>query len=184
MKWSSAAALALSFLGGFGGFLLRGSANCLLYCMCRMCCSTSDGAEPRLCLSRYAPASCGSWHLTKADTVILMEPWWNPFKENQAIDRANRIGQKNSVSVFRMLATGTNEERMLLLQERKLRIASSLYDSDEALVQATLEQADLDLLLCSKEETYFSSANFKSPIELVSFYLGRPMAANVSTDGI
>jgi SNF2 family DNA or RNA helicase len=69
-------------------------------------------------------------NLTAADTVIHYDPWWNPAAENQATDRAHRIGQKQKVFVFKMIATGTIEERMLELQERKRAIAAGIYTDD------------------------------------------------------
>ncbi|MEA1937067.1 MAG: DEAD/DEAH box helicase [Patescibacteria group bacterium] len=58
-------------------------------------------------------------NLTSADNVIIFDPWWNPSVENQAIDRAHRIGQKKSVSVYRLITEGTIEERIVKLQEKK-----------------------------------------------------------------
>jgi superfamily II DNA or RNA helicase len=72
-------------------------------------------------------------NLTAADTVIHYDPWWNPAVENQATDRAHRIGQKQSVFVFKLIASGTIEERMLQLQERKKAIADGVYSDDNAL---------------------------------------------------
>lgn len=57
-------------------------------------------------------------NLTKADSVIIYEPWWTPAKENQAIDRAHRIGQMNNVSVYKFISLGTVEEGMVELQRR------------------------------------------------------------------
>ena len=72
-------------------------------------------------------------NLTSADTVIVFDPWWNPAVENQAIDRAHRIGQKKTVNVYRLVTQGTIEEKILSLQGKK----RALFD---ALVQ---ENADL-----------------------------------------
>lgn len=58
-------------------------------------------------------------NLTSADAVIIFDPWWNPSVENQAIDRTHRIGQKNSVNVYRLVTKGTIEEKILKLQEKK-----------------------------------------------------------------
>lgn len=67
-------------------------------------------------------------NLTAADTVIHYDPWWNPAVEEQATDRAHRIGQTKNVFVYKLIARGTIEERMLALQEDKRLIASSIYD--------------------------------------------------------
>lgn len=66
-------------------------------------------------------------NLTSADYVILTDPWWNPAVEAQAIDRAHRIGQNNTVHVYRLVARGTIEEKVLLLQEKKREIFSALF---------------------------------------------------------
>jgi superfamily II DNA or RNA helicase len=62
-------------------------------------------------------------NLTAADHVFILDPWWNPFAEDQAADRAHRIGQDRPVSVYRLVAEGTVEERVLALQEQKRAIA-------------------------------------------------------------
>lgn len=75
-------------------------------------------------------------NLTAADTVILYDPWWNPAVEQQAIDRAYRIGQDKPVFVYKLLANGTVEDKMLELQARKAGLADSLLSgvaSDSAL---------------------------------------------------
>lgn len=79
-------------------------------------------------------------NLTRADTVILYDPWWNPAVEAQAIGRAHRIGQTRPVFVHRIIAEETIEEKMLALQERKRGVASVLFegasDSFDALSEA------------------------------------------------
>jgi superfamily II DNA or RNA helicase len=65
-------------------------------------------------------------NLTEADYVFLMDPWWNPAAENQAIDRAHRIGQTKSVMVYRYVAEGTIEQKVLALQRRKAELFDSL----------------------------------------------------------
>ncbi len=67
-------------------------------------------------------------NLTAADTVIHYDPWWNPAVQRQATDRAHRIGQSNHVFVYKLIAEGTVEERILELQERKGALASSLFE--------------------------------------------------------
>ena len=65
-------------------------------------------------------------NLTAADYVFLLDPWWNPAVESQAIDRAHRIGRKGGVLAYRLITKGTIEEKMLRLQERKRCISESL----------------------------------------------------------
>lgn len=72
-------------------------------------------------------------NLTSADNVIIFDPWWNPSVENQAIDRAHRIGQKNSVNVFRLITKGTIEEKIVKLQEKKKLLFNNLVGENEDL---------------------------------------------------
>jgi len=65
-------------------------------------------------------------NLTSADIVIHFDPWWNPAVEEQATDRAHRIGQKNVVEVIKIIAKGTIEEKIILLQEEKKKLISGL----------------------------------------------------------
>ena len=75
--------------------------------------------------------------LTEADTVILYDPWWNPAVERQAMDRTHRIGQDKPVFVYRLVAAGTVEEKILAMQARKQALADALFD-DRANTAATL----------------------------------------------
>lgn len=84
-------------------------------------------------------------NLTAADTVIHYDPWWNPAVEDQATDRAYRIGQDKPVFVYKLIASGTIEERMLELQERKRKIASSIYDPEKA-GSLKFDETDLEFL--------------------------------------
>ncbi len=70
-------------------------------------------------------------NLTSADTVIHYDPWWNPAVEDQASDRAHRIGQTKSVFVYKMIAADTVEERILELQERKAALAKIAFSEDD-----------------------------------------------------
>ncbi|QCU77203.1 DEAD/DEAH box helicase [Citricoccus sp. SGAir0253] len=70
--------------------------------------------------------------LTEADYVFLLDPWWNPATEAQAVDRAHRIGQERTVMVYRMVAERTIEDKVLALQQRKAALFSSLTDGDTA----------------------------------------------------
>ena len=67
-------------------------------------------------------------NLTKADIVIHLDLWWNPQAENQATDRAHRIGQKNVVEVIKLISKGTIEEKVLELQEKKKKLSDELID--------------------------------------------------------
>ncbi|MHA7056157.1 DEAD/DEAH box helicase [Aquimarina sp. M1] len=67
-------------------------------------------------------------NLTKASYVILLDPWWNPFIEKQAIARAHRIGQQNNVMVTRFITKNTIEEKILQLQERKQHLSDEIID--------------------------------------------------------
>ena len=69
--------------------------------------------------------------LTEADYVFLLDPWWNPAVEAQAVDRAHRIGQTKNVMVYRMVAEKTIEEKVLALQERKAQLFDSLVNEGE-----------------------------------------------------
>ena len=67
-------------------------------------------------------------NLTAADTVIHYDPWWNPAAENQATDRAYRIGQDKPVFVYRLITRGTVEERIRELQARKAELAAGVLE--------------------------------------------------------
>ncbi len=67
-------------------------------------------------------------NLTAADYVFIVDPWWNEAVERQAIDRAHRIGQKNTVIAKRYLVLGTVEEKMLQLKNKKQQAADQLLD--------------------------------------------------------
>jgi SNF2 family DNA or RNA helicase len=71
-------------------------------------------------------------NLTAADTVIHYDPWWNPAVENQATDRAHRIGQTKRVFVYKLVAAGSIEEKILALQEKKAELAASVLAEDGA----------------------------------------------------
>lgn len=69
-------------------------------------------------------------NLTEADYVFLLDPWWNPASEAQAVDRAHRIGQAKQVMVYRLVAQGTIEEKVMELKARKGELAASILDAD------------------------------------------------------
>ncbi|KAF1014079.1 MAG: hypothetical protein GAK31_03103 [Stenotrophomonas maltophilia] len=87
-------------------------------------------------------------NLTAADTVIHFDPWWNPAAENQASDRAYRIGQDKPVFVYKLIATGSIEERIAELQQRKAALADSILDNTGSAAGAFSED-DLQALLAS-----------------------------------
>ena len=85
-------------------------------------------------------------NLTAADTVIHFDPWWNPAAENQASDRAHRIGQDKPVFVYRLIAAGSIEERIAELQQRKSALADSILENGSGTGTAFSED-DLQALL-------------------------------------
>ena len=85
-------------------------------------------------------------NLTGADTVIHYDMWWNPAVENQATDRVHRIGQKKSVSSYKLVTKGTIEEKIVDLQSRKTGLVKQVVSTDdEALSKLTWEEV-LELL--------------------------------------
>lgn len=85
-------------------------------------------------------------NLTAADTVIHMDPWWNPAVEEQATARAHRIGQEQKVFVYKLVVEGSIEERILELQARKALLAEGVWGSDAALA-SKFNADDLQALL-------------------------------------
>jgi hypothetical protein len=85
-------------------------------------------------------------NLTAAGYVFLLDPWWNPAAEAQAVDRAHRIGQQRPVFAYRLIARDTVEEKIVDLQRRKRRVADAILAADETVMEA-LTVEDVDLLL-------------------------------------
>ena len=85
-------------------------------------------------------------NLTAAGYVFLLDPWWNPAVEAQAVDRAHRIGQQRPVFAYRLIARDTVEEKIVELQRRKRRVADAILAADASVMEA-LTVDDLDLLL-------------------------------------
>jgi SNF2 family DNA or RNA helicase len=81
-------------------------------------------------------------NLTEADYVYLVDPWWNPAVENQAIDRSHRIGQQNHVVAVKLICPGTVEEKIMKLQDAKTRMSDSLIQSDGEILRS-LSRAEL-----------------------------------------
>ena len=78
--------------------------------------------------------------------MFLLDPWWNPAVEAQAIDRAHRIGQTRPVFAFRLIARDTVEEKVLELQATKRRLAEAIVRADESLIR-DIKREDLEWLL-------------------------------------
>lgn len=87
-------------------------------------------------------------NLTAADHVILLDPWWNPAVEAQAIDRAHRIGQQRVVTAYRLALRGTVEERILALQAKKRGLVEAALDEQSPLM-AGLNESDLEDLIAA-----------------------------------
>lgn len=85
-------------------------------------------------------------NLTAADYVFLLDPWWNPVIEAQAIDRSHRIGQLRQVFAYRIIARDTVEEKVLQLQETKRNLADAIITGDNSLLRS-IQREDLELLL-------------------------------------
>ncbi len=85
-------------------------------------------------------------NLTAAEYVFLLDPWWNPAVEAQAVDRAHRIGQTQTVFAYRLIARGTVEEKVLELQNTKRDLADAIISADNSLIR-NLGKEDLQLLL-------------------------------------
>ncbi len=85
-------------------------------------------------------------NLTAADYVFLLDPWWNPAVEAQAVDRAHRIGQTRQVFAYRLIARDTVEEKVLELQNSKRDLAAAIIGADNSLIR-NLRPDDLALLL-------------------------------------
>ena len=79
-------------------------------------------------------------NLTAADMVIHYDPWWNPAVEDQATDRAHRIGQENKVQVIKLITKGTIEEKIFLLQEKKKEIIDKVITEGETLISKLSEE--------------------------------------------
>jgi SNF2 family DNA or RNA helicase len=86
-------------------------------------------------------------NLTGADTVILYDIWWNPAVEDQAADRAHRIGQKNIVQVIKLVTRGTIEEKISELQDKKRNLIEEIIDSSTEKDTSLLTEEDIREIL-------------------------------------
>jgi SNF2 family DNA or RNA helicase len=85
-------------------------------------------------------------NLTAADTVIHFDPWWNPAVEDQATDRAHRIGQTRVVTSYKLITRGTIEEKILQLQQKKRDVIAATLTGEEAFA-GTLDWSEIQDLL-------------------------------------
>jgi SNF2 family DNA or RNA helicase len=85
-------------------------------------------------------------NLTAADYVFLLDPWWNPAIEQQAVDRAYRIGQTQRVFTYKFITKNTVEEKILALQEKKVNLAKDLISTEESFIKS-LSQEDIQSIL-------------------------------------
>jgi SNF2 family DNA or RNA helicase len=101
--------------------------------------SFQDEAGPPIMLVSLRAGGLGL-NLTAADHIFLLDPWWNPAVEDQAADRAHRLGQTRPVLVYRLVAQDTVEERILALQERKRALAGAALDGADHATAITREE--------------------------------------------
>ncbi len=85
-------------------------------------------------------------NLTEADYVFILDPWWNPAVEAQAVDRAHRIGQTKKVFTYKFITKNTVEEKILQLQKHKLRLSENLIQTEESVIKA-LTRDDIVMLM-------------------------------------
>jgi SNF2 family DNA or RNA helicase len=85
-------------------------------------------------------------NLTEADYVFILDPWWNPAVEAQAVDRAHRIGQKKKVFTYKFITRNTVEEKILMLQKRKLKLTTDLITTEESFMKQ-LTRDDISQIL-------------------------------------
>lgn len=85
-------------------------------------------------------------NLTKADYVFILDPWWNPAAEAQAIDRTHRIGQENKVFAYKFITQNTVEEKILTLQQKKLKLSTELISAEQSFIKS-LTKEDIDAIL-------------------------------------
>jgi SNF2 family DNA or RNA helicase len=85
-------------------------------------------------------------NLTAADYVFILDPWWNPAIEAQAVDRAHRIGQDKTVFTYKFITKDSVEEKILSLQRSKQRLANELVTTEESFVKSLGKEDILALL--------------------------------------
>ncbi|MDM5334051.1 DEAD/DEAH box helicase [Ureibacillus composti] len=110
-----------------------------------LCNQFNDGERDLFLISLKAGGT--GLNLTGADTVILYDLWWNPAVEDQAMSRAHRMGQKNTVQVIKLLARGTIEEKMNELQEKKKNLIADIIEFDEKTSITLTEEEIREILM-------------------------------------
>jgi SNF2 family DNA or RNA helicase len=103
-----------------------------------------DGTDPVFLISLKAGGF--GLNLTEADYCFLLDPWWNPATEAQAVDRTHRIGQTRNVLVYRLVAKDTIEEKVMALKARKARLFTNVLD-DGNIFGTSLGADDIRALL-------------------------------------
>ena len=111
---------------GISYYMLTGSVN--KEKRIQMVESFQNDEVPVFCISLKAGGT--GLNLTAADIVIHYDPWWNVAVQNQATDRAHRIGQQNVVTVYKLVSEGTIEEKIIAIQERKMKLAEQILEGD------------------------------------------------------
>ncbi|MDP9033872.1 MAG: SWF/SNF helicase family protein [Myxococcota bacterium] len=124
-----------------------------------------QGSAPLFLISLKAGGA--GLNLTAADTVIHCDPWWNPAVEDQATDRAYRIGQDKPVTVIRLIARATIEEKMLSLKAKKRELTRVVIGDDARALQGITEE-DIRLLLGDSDQTPAPTEATRSPAEKLS----------------
>jgi non-specific serine/threonine protein kinase len=84
-------------------------------------------------------------NLTEADYVYLVDPWWNPAVEQQAIDRTHRIGQTKKIFAYRMICKDSIEEKILQLQEKKKMLAEDIISTEAGFMKKLTQEDIVDL---------------------------------------
>ena len=100
-----------------------------------------DGRAPVFLISLKAGGF--GLNLTEADYVFVLDPWWNPAVEAQAVDRTHRIGQDKTVMVYRLVAADTIEQKVVALKERKRNLFARVLDDDGAALSGSLTAEDI-----------------------------------------
>ena len=113
-----------------------------------MCDDFNDSESIKVFLISLKAGGTGI-NLTSAQVVVHFDPWWNPQVENQATDRAHRIGQKNKIEVIKMISKNTIEEKILYLKQEKSNIFTSLIEENESIsrVNSKLSKEEINYLL-------------------------------------